>query len=161
MNSRDRIFAALDDREVDHLPCIPISMMVASDLIGVPYRTYATDYREQVRGQIAFAEKFSIDHVSAISDPAVEASDCGADVTYHDDQPPALNETNSLLREKETLVKLSPPNPADGTRMSNRLRVVEGLKDEGRAMISAQFHPEAAPGPRDAEWIFDEFLKRT
>ncbi len=38
---------------------------------------------------------------------------------------------------------------------------VEGLKSEDQAMLSAQFHPEAAPGPRDAEWIFDEFLKRT
>ncbi len=38
---------------------------------------------------------------------------------------------------------------------------VEGLKSEERGMLSAQFHPEAAPGPRDAEWIFDEFLKRT
>jgi carbamoyl-phosphate synthase small subunit len=37
---------------------------------------------------------------------------------------------------------------------------VEGLKDDSRRMLSAQFHPEAAPGPRDAEWIFDEFLKR-
>ncbi len=38
---------------------------------------------------------------------------------------------------------------------------VEGLKSEERGVLSAQFHPEAAPGPRDAEWIFDEFLKRT
>lgn len=38
---------------------------------------------------------------------------------------------------------------------------VEGLKSEDQAMLSAQFHPEAAPGPRDAEWIFDEFLRRT
>lgn len=55
-------------------------MMVASDLIGTEYKTYATDYRVQVRGWLAFAEKFDIDQVSAISGPAVEASDCGAEV---------------------------------------------------------------------------------
>jgi carbamoyl-phosphate synthase small subunit len=25
--------------------------------------------------------------------------------------------------------------------------------------MSAQFHPEAAPGPRDARWIFDDFVE--
>jgi carbamoyl-phosphate synthase small subunit len=25
--------------------------------------------------------------------------------------------------------------------------------------MSVQFHPEGSPGPRDTEYIFDEFLK--
>jgi carbamoyl-phosphate synthase small subunit len=36
---------------------------------------------------------------------------------------------------------------------------VEGIMHEKLPIITAQFHPEAAPGPKDAEWIFDEFLK--
>ncbi|MBN2352582.1 MAG: glutamine-hydrolyzing carbamoyl-phosphate synthase small subunit [Spirochaetales bacterium] len=35
---------------------------------------------------------------------------------------------------------------------------VEGLAHRKLPLITAQFHPEANPGPKDAEWIFDEFL---
>jgi carbamoyl-phosphate synthase small subunit len=36
---------------------------------------------------------------------------------------------------------------------------IEGIKLSDRPVMSAQFHPEAAPGPRDARWIFDEFIE--
>jgi carbamoylphosphate synthase small subunit len=26
-------------------------------------------------------------------------------------------------------------------------------------VLSCQFHPEGAPGPRDSLWVFDEFVK--
>ena len=41
-------------------------------------------------------------------------------------------------------------NANDGTN--------EGLVDRGRRVLSAQFHPESAPGPVDSAWIFEEFL---
>ena len=42
-------------------------------------------------------------------------------------------------------------NANDGT--------IEGLIDEKRRVLCAQFHPESAPGPHDSTWIFSEFLK--
>jgi len=41
-------------------------------------------------------------------------------------------------------------NANDGT--------LEGLYDESRKVMSVQFHPEAAPGPRDARYLFDRFI---
>jgi len=35
---------------------------------------------------------------------------------------------------------------------------VEGIKHRGLSVLSTQFHPEAAPGPHDSLWIFDEFI---
>lgn len=43
-------------------------------------------------------------------------------------------------------------NANDGT--------VEGIYDEKRRVYSVQFHPEAAPGPEDALWIFDYFKEK-
>ncbi|KHE72671.1 carbamoyl phosphate synthase small subunit [Halobacillus sp. BBL2006] len=36
---------------------------------------------------------------------------------------------------------------------------VEGVSHKEKPILSAQFHPEANPGPEDAEWLFDDFLK--
>ncbi|MBV9392140.1 MAG: carbamoyl phosphate synthase small subunit, partial [Verrucomicrobia bacterium] len=36
---------------------------------------------------------------------------------------------------------------------------VEGLRDHSNPVFSVQYHPEAAPGPHDATYFFDEFAK--
>lgn len=35
----------------------------------------------------------------------------------------------------------------------------EGISYTDRKALSVQFHPEACPGPWDARWLFDEFIK--
>ncbi len=42
-------------------------------------------------------------------------------------------------------------NANDGT--------VEGIRHESGRFFSVQFHPEATPGPEDANYLFDDFLK--
>ena len=37
---------------------------------------------------------------------------------------------------------------------------VEGIYHESLPVMSCQFHPEAAPGPHDSSWIFQEFIDR-
>jgi carbamoyl-phosphate synthase small subunit len=36
---------------------------------------------------------------------------------------------------------------------------IEGIRLSDIPVMSAQFHPEASPGPRDARWIFDDFME--
>ncbi len=36
----------------------------------------------------------------------------------------------------------------------------EGIIHKNLPVMSVQFHPEATPGPTDADWIFDYFIKR-
>ncbi len=36
---------------------------------------------------------------------------------------------------------------------------IEGIKHKKLSVLTTQFHPEAAPGPHDSLWIFDEFIK--
>ena len=126
MNGRERILSLLNGGNPDRLPVMPITMQYAADQIGVPYGKYATDWKTLCDAQIATAEKFHFDYVSVISDPAVEAYDCGATVLFPDDAPPAIDETKALLTDKSRLSSLE--LPVNGKRMANRIQAVGELK---------------------------------
>jgi MtaA/CmuA family methyltransferase len=130
MKGRERILAMFERKPVDRLPLMPITMMFAGDQAGIRYGEYARDYRLLAKAQIHTARKFDFDYVSAISDPAREAADCGAAIEYFSDQPPAINEADALLLDKSTLVNLKVPNPHGGGRMNDRIRGVELLARE-------------------------------
>ena len=125
MNGYERIHGLLQGRPVDCLPQMPITMMFAADQIGVPYGRYAADYRVLVEAQLCTAERFDIDHVSCISDPAREAADCGGVIHYFDDQPPAIDESRALLGDKAALGRLKIPDALGGGRMHDRVRAAE------------------------------------
>jgi MtaA/CmuA family methyltransferase len=127
MTGLERVKSRIATGASDCLPLMPITMMFATDRIGQPYRQYATDYRVMAEAQLRVAEQFDFDYVSVISDPAREASDCGANIRYFDDQPPAIDEGNALLADKTALAALRPPDPLGGGRMHDRVKGVELL----------------------------------
>ncbi len=127
MNGRSRILGLIGGTPIDRLPCMPITMMFASDLLGARYVDYVTDHSVQVAGQLQVAGEFDLDHVSVISDPCCEAADCGAEISFPDNAPPAVVEERALLADKARLASLRPPDPLSGRRMGNRLRAVSEL----------------------------------
>jgi MtaA/CmuA family methyltransferase len=128
MNGCERLMAMMEGRPVDHLPVMPITMMFAADQIRMPYGKYAADYRVMVEGQVRTAERFNLDFVSGISDPAREAADCGANVRYFDDQPPAIDEADARLADTAALASLKIPDPLGGGRMHDRVKAVDLFK---------------------------------
>ncbi len=135
MTGKERIMATLRGEQAAPLAFMPISMSIAADEIGVPYRHYATDFRQQARGQLAFARAFGADLVSVISDPAVEAADLGATIIAPEDQPASLDDLRSLLMEKSAMARLALPAGGGGPRMTNRLAAVEALAAAGNALL--------------------------
>lgn len=51
------------------------------------------------------------------------------------------------------------PEEVQVTHISMNDETVEGMKHKTLPIFSVQFHPEACPGPKDSEYIFDEFMK--
>ncbi|MGD0731785.1 MAG: uroporphyrinogen decarboxylase family protein [Terracidiphilus sp.] len=136
MNSRERFFALLDGRPVDRAPLMPITMMFAADRIGAKYLDYATDYRVLVEAQLRTAERFDLDYVSCISDPARESADLGAKLCFFDDQPPAFVESEALVAERTVLAGLKIPDPLGGGRMLDRVKAAALFREKiGREKI--------------------------
>ncbi|MGA2275515.1 MAG: uroporphyrinogen decarboxylase family protein [Bryobacteraceae bacterium] len=127
MTGKERILAKLRGEPTDSLPLMPITMMFAGDLAGVHYGDYARHHDVLADAQLVVAERFGFDYVSAISDPAREASDLGAAVEWFDDQPPAIVESRALLDEKSKLACLRLPDPAALGRMRDRVEAVQLL----------------------------------
>jgi len=135
MNSRERIFALIDGQPVDRVPLMPITMMFAADQVGAKYFQYVTDYRVLAEGQLRTAERFGLDFVSCISDPARECADLGAKVRFFDNQPPAFEESDALLADKSVLGKLKLPDPLGGGRMHERVKAAALLKEKAGAEV--------------------------
>lgn len=121
--------AHLSGKPVDCLPLMPITMMFAADIAGIPYRHYCVDHTKLVEAQMKTAEMFGFDFVSCISDPAREAADCGAKIEYFDNQPPAMREDEARLGDKAELARLDMPDPLGGGRMTDRVMAAALFKE--------------------------------
>ena len=128
MNSKERVYARINNRPVDRIPNLNILMLFAAKEIGVSYSEYCRDYRKLVQGNIVCMRKYGIDAVSAISDPLRECADMGLKVEFPEDDVP--REKEFLIKEKSDLLSLKPVRPADGRRMTDRLMAVDLFKKE-------------------------------
>ena len=49
---------------------------------------------------------------------------------------------------------------AEVTHINLNDNTIEGIRDIDKGVFSVQYHPEAAPGPHDSLYLFDEFVDR-
>jgi carbamoyl-phosphate synthase small subunit len=51
------------------------------------------------------------------------------------------------------------PSDCEITHINLNDGTVEGFKSKNSPVYSVQYHPEAGPGPHDAAYLFDRFVK--
>jgi MtaA/CmuA family methyltransferase len=103
-------------------------MALASHHISRPLSRFYLDHRVLVDANLAVCEDYELDIVQAISDPYREAADFGLEVEFPEDNLPINRKP--LLAEPEDIKKLIPPNPAFGTRMSDRVEAIRLFREK-------------------------------
>lgn len=121
MNSLERMLDTFAGESVDRLAVQPIFMTLAARLHGVTYSEYLLDHRVLVEAQLRMIEAFDVDVLTLCSDPCRETQDCGADVKWFADQPPAHDPLDPFLKDKSQLLALKQPDPLGGGRMHDRV----------------------------------------
>jgi len=125
MTSLERTLATVRGETPDRLAAMPIFMIWAAQNLGRSYADYVRDYRVLVEAQLRLLHEFPLDTVQTISDAWREAADCGTELVYYDDSPPACRE--HLLADKGAFARLRRPDPLGGGRMTDRVRACAAL----------------------------------
>src|ERR1035438_10278449 len=128
MTGRERILALLSGQEAEHLPCMPMTMMFAADVLEVKYGQYIKDHKIMVEAQVKTASNFGLDYVSAVGS-APETVDLGARIEWYEDQPSALREEDSLFADKSSLARVKAPDRVSGGLIEDLVRGVELLRE--------------------------------
>jgi MtaA/CmuA family methyltransferase len=128
MNSFERMTKRMRGEHVDRPPNFDIFMTFAAHHIGRPLQEYYLDHQVLVEANMAILEDFDMDIVQAISDPYRETADFGAEIEFPDDGLPLSRKP--LLAEPEDILKLVPPDPYTGKRMSDRIAAIAAFRDK-------------------------------
>ena len=93
MNGYERIMNAIAGKPVDMVPVWPFVMTFAAKYTHTPYGKFASDYHSISEALIKTTEDFSLDAVTVDSDAYREASACGAELVFPEDDLPYIKKS--------------------------------------------------------------------
>lgn len=119
---------------------------------------------DTVRGLLGQAPIFGICLGHQILGQALGGTTAKLKFGHHGVNQPVKNRSNGRIEitsQNHGFVVLpeSVPSSLDKTHENLNDHTSEGFWDESLRAFSVQYHPEAAPGPNDAVYLFDRFVK--
>ena len=131
MTGRERILAVLAGHDADHLPCMPITMMFAADILGRQVRTVCPATTESWRMRKSRQPRCSASTMFQLFPiPPAKQPIYGARIQWYEDQPPAIVEEEALFDDKSALARVRTlRNMLSGGRMEDRIRGIELLRE--------------------------------
>lgn len=125
MTSRNRVLTALRGGTVDRIPWVPFVGCHAASLIGVKARDYLKSEALMIQGLEAAIGRYQPDGIPAAFDLQIEAEAMGCELTWADENPPAV--TSHPLALGIPLDSIQVPT-ADAPRLRAVLNTARSLR---------------------------------
>lgn len=123
MNSLQRTFDHIENKEVDRLPFHPILMQYTARYAGVNYRDFCLNPETKCDANIRCARAFGYDWVNVMSDPYAEAEAFGLKVEYPLNSLPISK--GHVINDITDIDKLTVPELHKHERILARIKEIE------------------------------------
>lgn len=137
MTSLERSVAAIQFKEADRVPCVPIICGASRRVYGISYAEWAQDHELSAKSWLQSQEMFGYDAFVTLVDLSLEANDFGQEVIYPADDTPHPNYDNPLVTCPDDFVtKIKRFDPTKGERMSKNIKMHEILMNEAGSKVA-------------------------
>lgn len=137
MNSVERIITALQYKQPDQVPTLPVLLLQGAKLLKLPLPTYLQSEQFLIQGQTALIEKYGHDGVFGVPHFISDIEAFGGTVFYSDVGSPCASYMS--WKHWSDIEKLRPPIPQQFPSLQRVLKTIEGLagKFKGKKLIVA------------------------
>ncbi|MCL2517075.1 MAG: uroporphyrinogen decarboxylase [Oscillospiraceae bacterium] len=140
MTSLERVVAALNHTEPDHVPVYPILSGISRRLIGASYKDWSLDADICAEAFIKTAEDFDIDCIVTLIDLSVEADAWGQEIVYPENEAARPNYANCVIKDIEDYAKIKKVDYRKSKRMMMHIDVCKKLVEaKGKEMPIVAF----------------------
>jgi len=163
MNSLERVALTLQHKQPDRVPVYPLLNGISRKLVGVDYKTWATNANICADAYIKVTEKFDLDAIVTLTDLSVEAADFGQKLIYPENEAAHPDYSNRLIKSAEEYSFIKRLNPKETPRMSEHIKLCDLLvKAKGQVVpiVAFVFGPLGILGMlRGEENLFVDILE--
>lgn len=128
MNSYQRTLAAIQLKETDRVPVIPLIIQYALHISSIPHREYSSNGRKLAEVQINSLRRHGYDGIHITTDNQIISEALGCEIYLPYDEPPQYR--SRVLGETKDLTKLSKVDPYSSGRMPVILTATKLAREE-------------------------------
>jgi uroporphyrinogen decarboxylase len=137
MTSLERCVAAIQFKEADRVPCVPIICGAARRVYGINYAEWCQDEELCAKAWIQAQEMFGFDAFVTLVDLSLEAADFGQEVIYPMEDTPHPNYDNPIITSPDDFVtKVKPIDFSKAPRMQKNVKMHEILMNEKGSSVA-------------------------
>lgn len=132
MTPLERFMAAVQFKEADRVPCVPLICGASRRIYGCNYEEWSGNADVGANSLLQAQALLGFDAILTEIDLNVEAADLGQETIFPSDDQSYSNFQNSLIKKPEDYVtNVKPIDPSKTLRMSEHIRMCEILMNEG------------------------------
>ncbi len=137
MTSLERCVAAIQFKEADRVPCVPIICGAARRVYGISYKEWCQDEELCAKAWLQSQELFGYDAFVTLVDLSLECSDFGQEVLYPEDDTPHPNYDNPIITCPDDFVtKVKPIDFSKAPRMQKSVKMHDILMNEAGSKVA-------------------------